>query len=106
MQYGLIGELMFPTLAAVEATIEGENTKINPTKLDIGNLKAHPWRLGISIPLSNDAIDQTNDALFDVTVKQLSLSTARTLNKDYVCRRKAGTCLKRCVCEMIHHSGV
>ena len=45
MQYGLIGELMFPTLAAVEATIEGENTKINPTKLDIGNLKAHPRRV-------------------------------------------------------------
>ena len=39
MQYGLIGELMFPTLAAVEATIEGENTKINPTKLDIGNFR-------------------------------------------------------------------
>lgn len=94
MQYGLIGELMFPTLAAVEATIEGENTKINPTKLDIGNLKAHPWRLGISIPLSNDAIDQTNDALFDVTVKQLSLSTARTLNKIMFAGEKQGLASK------------
>ena len=78
MQYGLVGELMFPTLAAVEATIEGENTKLNPTKLDIGNLKASPWRVGLSIPISNDAIDQTNDALFDITVKQLSLSVAPT----------------------------
>lgn len=81
MQYGLVGELSFPTLAAVEATIEGENTKLNATKLDIGNLKARPWRVGISIPLSNDAIDQTNDNLFELTVEQLSLSVARLLNK-------------------------
>lgn len=81
MQYGLVGELSFPTLAAIEATIEGENTKLNATKLDIGNLKAKPWRVGMSVPLSNDAIDQTNDALFEITVEQLSLSVARVLNK-------------------------
>lgn len=81
MQYGLVGELVFPTLGAFEATIEGENTKLNATKLDIGNLKAKPWRVGISVPISNDAIDQTNDALFDITVEQLSLAVSRLLNK-------------------------
>jgi len=50
--------------------------------------------LGISIPLSNDAIDQTNDALFDVTVKQLSLSTARTLNKIMFAGEKQGLASK------------
>lgn len=81
MQYGLVGELVFPTLGAFEATIEGENTKINATKLDIGNLKAKPWRVGVSVPVSNDAIDQTNDALFDITIEQLSLAVARILNR-------------------------
>lgn len=81
MQYGLVGELVFPTLGAFEATIEGENTKLNATKLDIGNLKAKPWRVGISVPISNDSIDQTNDALFDITVEQLSLAVSRLLNK-------------------------
>lgn len=90
MQYGLIGELLFPTLAAVEATIEGENTRLNPTKLDIGNLKSNPWRVGVAIPLSNDAIDQTNDALFEVTIEQLSLSVARTLNKVMFSSTKVG----------------
>lgn len=94
MQYGLIGELMFPTLAAVEATIEGENTKLNPTKLEIGNLKAKPWRVGLSIPLSNSSIDQTNDRLFDVTVKQLSLSVARLLNKVMFSSTKVGEASK------------
>lgn len=45
MQYGLVGELVFPTLGAFEATIEGENTKLNATKLDIGN---HCWALSPS----------------------------------------------------------
>lgn len=81
MQYGLIGELVFPTLGAFEATIEGENTKLNATKLDIGNLKAKPWRVGVSVPISNDSIDQTNDSLFDITVEQLSLAVSRLLNK-------------------------
>ncbi|WP_195653805.1 phage major capsid protein [Bacteroides cellulosilyticus] len=94
MQYGLVGELIFPTLAAVEATIEGENTKLNPTKLDIGNLKASPWRVGLSIPVSNDAIDQTNDALFDITVKQLSLAVARLLNKVMFSNAKQGKASK------------
>lgn len=90
MQYGLVGELIFPTLAAVEATIEGENAKLNPTKLDIGNLKASPWRVGISIPVSNDAIDQTNDALFEISVEQLSLSVSRLLNKVMFSSEKVG----------------
>lgn len=90
MQYGLVGELVFPTLGAFEATIEGENTKINATKLDIGNLRAKPWRVGVSVPVSNDAIDQTNDALFDITVEQLSLAVARILNKVMFSSAKVG----------------
>lgn len=90
MQYGLVGELVFPTLGAFEATIEGENTKLNATKLDIGNLKAKPWRVGVSVPVSNDAIDQTNDALFDITIEQLSLAVSRILNKVMFSSTKVG----------------
>lgn len=81
MQYGIVGELSFPTLAAIEASIEGENTKVADTKLSMGNLKANPWRVAVSIPVSNSAIDQTNGQLGDIVLEQLSLATARTLNK-------------------------
>lgn len=94
MQYGLVGELVFPTLGAFEATIEGENTKLNATKLEIGNLKAKPWRVGVSVPVSNDAIDQTNDALFDITIEQLSLAVARILNKVMFSSTKIGQASK------------
>ena len=67
MQSGLVGDLVFPTLAAVEATIQGENVA--------------PKRVSISIPVSKRAINQTNYSLQDVVLKQISLGVARTLNK-------------------------
>ena len=81
MQYGLVGNLSFPTLAAIEASIEGENTQVAATKLDIGNLKPNPYRIAISLPISNDAIDQTSDSVFNIAMEQLPLSTARMLNR-------------------------
>ena len=94
MQYGIVGELTFPTLAAIEASIEGENTKVVDTKLEIGNLKANPWRVAVSVPVSNSAIDQTNGQLADVVLEQLSLATARTLNKVMFSTAKVGLASK------------
>lgn len=81
MQSGLVGELVFPTLAAVEATIQGENVAVTDTKLNIDKIKATPKRVSISIPVSKRAINQTNYSLQDVVLKQISLGVARTLNK-------------------------
>lgn len=81
MQTGLVGELTFPTLAAIEATIEGENTQLNDTELNIGSIKSNPKRVAITVPVSNRAITQTNYSLQNVVLKQISLAVARTLNK-------------------------
>ena len=81
MQSGLVGDLVFPTLAAVEATIQGENVAVTDTELNIDKIKASPKRVSISIPVSKRAINQTNYSLQDVVLKQISLGVARTLNK-------------------------
>lgn len=81
MQSGLVGDLIFPTLAAVEATIQGENVVVADTALNIGKIKASPKRVSISIPVSKRAINQTNYSLQDVVLKQISQGVARTLNK-------------------------
>lgn len=81
MQSGLVGDLVFPTLAAVEATIQGENVTVTDTELNIDKIKASPKRVSISIPVSKRAINQTNYSLQDVVLKQISLGVARTLNK-------------------------
>lgn len=81
MQSGLVGDLIFPTLAAIEASIQGENAEVGDTKLDIGKIKASPKRASISVPVSKRAINQTNYSLQNVVLKQVSLGVARLLNK-------------------------
>lgn len=81
MQSGLVGDLVFPTLAAIEASIQGENAEVGDTKLDIGKIKASPKRISISVPVSRRAINQTNYSLQNVVLKQVSLGVARLLNK-------------------------
>lgn len=81
MQSGLVGELVFPTLQAIEASIAGENAAIGDTKLEIGKIKSTPKRVSISVPVSKRAINQTNYSLQDVVLKQISLGCARLLNK-------------------------
>jgi HK97 family phage major capsid protein len=81
MQSGLVGELIFPTLQAVEASIQGENATVGDTKLNIGKITAFPKRVSISIPVSRKAIKQTNYSLQDIVLKQISLGSARLLNK-------------------------
>lgn len=81
MQSGLVGDLVFPTLAAIEATIQGENAEVGDTSLDIGKIKASPKRVSISVPVSKRAINQTNYSLQGVVLKQISLGLARCLNK-------------------------
>lgn len=81
MQSGLVGDLVFPTLAAIDASIQGENAEVGDTKLDIGKIKASPKRISISVPVSKRAINQTNYSLQNVVLKQVSLGVARLLNK-------------------------
>lgn len=81
MQSGLVGDLVFPTLAAIEASIQGENAEVGDTKLDIGKIKATPKRASISVPVSKRAINQSNYSLQGVVLKQVSLGVARLLNK-------------------------
>lgn len=81
MQSGCVGDLVFPTLAAIEATIQGENAEVGDTTLDIGKIKASPKRISISVPVSKRAINQSNYSLQSVVLKQVSLGVARVMNK-------------------------
>lgn len=81
MQYGLVGDWALPVVGAVEASIEGENTEVADTTIDISKLSPSPKRVAITIPVSNRAIDQSNDALLDIVNTQLTAGVTRLLNK-------------------------
>ena len=81
MQSNVQGEPMWPTIAGVEATIEGENVQVADSAIDFGKLKAAPKRLALSIPVSRRAFNQSNLDLYGIVTRQLGLGIARTLNK-------------------------
>lgn len=81
MQTGLVGELIFPTLQAIEASVAGETAPISDTEISIGKIKSSPKRVALSVPVSKLAIRQTNYSLQNIVLKQLSMGVARLLNK-------------------------
>ena len=81
MQTNVQGEPMWPTIAGVEASIEGENVEVADSAIDFGKLKSDPKRLALSIPVSRRAFNQSNLDLYGIVTKQLGLGIARTLNK-------------------------
>ncbi|MCP3893900.1 MAG: phage major capsid protein [Bacteroides sp.] len=81
MQYGLIGDWALPVVAGIEATIMDENAEVADSKIDITKLSPSPKRVTLAIPVSNRAIDQSNNALLEIVRTQLTLGLTRLLNK-------------------------
>lgn len=81
MQYGLTGNYVLPVVAGVEATIEDENAEVGDTTIDISKLSPSPKRVSLAIPVSNRAIDQTNDALLEIVTTQAVMAYTRLLNR-------------------------
>ena len=80
-QYGMVGAWQYPIVAGVEATIEGENVEVDDTKIDISKIEPKPKRVSLSIPVSNRAIDQSNNALLSIVKTQIPMAVSRLLNR-------------------------
>lgn len=78
---GLAGDYCWPVLGAVEATIAGEGVELADSKIDIDELKPKPVRLGISIKVTNETINQTQGVVAQIIRQQMPLAMARLINK-------------------------
>lgn len=81
MQYGLVGDWALPVVAGIEATIMDENAEVADSTIDITKLSPTPKRVTLAIPVSNRAIDQSNNALLEIVRTQMTLGLTRLLNK-------------------------
>ena len=85
VQTGVRGQLIWPVLTTTaEATVTGENVALTDTTLDFSKITATPHRVGISIKVTNEAI---NDEAFDLrgtVTEQMQQALARVLNKAVV----------------------
>lgn len=81
MPTGLAGDYIWPTYETVEATILGEGVALSDTKIEMSKLTAAPQRIGIAIPVTRQAINQTEGVLEMIVKKLMPLSVAMLLNK-------------------------
>lgn len=92
LKTGLKGEQKWPTVAAVEASFAEEAVAIDDTKISLDKLVPQPKRVAISVPISNAAIDQSDDVILDEFVlPQITASVQRILNKAMFSTTKINT---------------
>lgn len=81
MPTGLAGDFVWPTYETVEATIAGEGVALSDTKIKMSKLTASPQRIGIAIPVTRQAMNQTEGILEMIVKKLMPLAVAKLLNK-------------------------
>lgn len=81
MPTGLAGDYIWPTYETVEATIQGEGVALSDTEITMSKLTASPQRIGIAIPVTRQAINQTEGVVEMIVKKLMPLSVTMLLNK-------------------------
>lgn len=81
MPTGLAGDYIWPTYETVEASIQGEGVALTDTEIFMSKLTASPQRIGIAIPVTRQAINQTEGVVEMIVKKLMPLSVTMLLNK-------------------------
>lgn len=81
MPTGLAGDYIWPTYETVEASIQGEGVALTNTEISMSKLTASPQRIGIAIPVTRQAINQTEGVVEMVVKRLMPLSVTMLLNK-------------------------
>ena len=81
MPTGLAGDFVWPIYEAVDATILGEGVALGDTKIDLDKLTAAPERIGIAIPVTNQALNQSTGVLEMIIREVMPDAIRQLLNK-------------------------
>lgn len=85
---GLAGEYVWPTYEMVEAQIAGEGVALTEKKVTLSNLRATPDRIGLAIPATHQAINQSQGFIETIIKEIMPKALARLLNKVLLSREK------------------
>lgn len=78
---GLAGQYVIPGFDAIEAKVADEAETIQAQKINWKKLRPKPVRVGITIDLTYQLINQTQGVAYNIAIGQLPAATARVLNK-------------------------
>ena len=91
LETGLSGNYVWPVVGSVEATLVGEAVELTDTKIDITKLTPVLQRIGITIPVTNQSITQSEGRILDIVNTQLPLSMTRVINRAMFCPEQYNT---------------
>lgn len=78
---GLKGNYQWPVVEAFEATINDEGVKLGDTKISVNKLIAKPERIGVAVPITREALNETGDLLQLVCTQYMPVAVAALMNK-------------------------
>lgn len=81
MPTGLAGDYVWPTYEAVEATVLGEGVPLADTEINLDKIPAQPQRIGIAVPVTNQALNQTEGVMEMIVRKVMPQALRQLLNK-------------------------
>lgn len=81
IEYGLSGDIKYPIMPYIEATIEDEAVKLVDTTLAPGAINPHPRRMGVTCPLTGLTNIQTDMRIYNWILSAISSAIARLLNR-------------------------
>lgn len=78
---GLKGNYQWPVVETFEATINDEGVKLGDTKIPVSKLVAKPERIGVAVPITREALNETGDLLQMVCTQYMPVAVAALMNK-------------------------
>lgn len=78
---GLKGNYMWPVVEAFEATVNDEGVALGDTKIPVSRLIAKPERIGVAVPITREALNETDDLLMTVCTQYIPVAAAALMNK-------------------------
>ena len=78
---GLKGNHQWPVVEAFQATINDEGAALGDTKIPINKLIAKPERIGIAVPVTREALTETDNLIQLVATEYMPVAIAALMNK-------------------------
>lgn len=81
IDYGLTGDVKYPIMPYIEATIAGEAVKLEDTTLAPDAINPKPKRIGVTCPITGLADIQTDMRVYNWILSALAAAVARAVNR-------------------------
>ncbi len=78
---GLKGNHQWPVIEAFHATINDEGAALGDTQIPISKLIAKPERIGIAVPVTREALNETDNLIQLVATEYMPVAIAALMNK-------------------------